>query len=282
MKTILISFADNRYRKALERLEEWTKEFPFTERHFHTERNTFTRSYWRELKPWLYRRGYGYWEWKGKLVKQYLEQMDEGDILVWSDVGVYWNASPAALRRFSMYVKQLTGSKSILAFQEPYIEKEWTKGDLLEALNAYDDTNITNTLQLWSGCFFIQKTQESCEMIDKWASINERRKELETDHRSTIPNLPGFKEHRHDQSSFSVLVKQMPHIEVSWKETQPEKQDNWESLIDFPIQARRHKLDGRPLSVVLWNKVLHPWRSCLNFYFRHMKQYEWVGDHYPW
>lgn len=109
MKTILVSFADWHYRKALERLEEYTRAFPFDERHLHTERNTFDRAYWRGLKPWLYRRGFGYWEWKGRLVEQYLRGLDEGDVLVWSDAGVYWNASPAALERFSQYISMLGG-----------------------------------------------------------------------------------------------------------------------------------------------------------------------------
>lgn len=280
-KIILISFADHRYRKALDRLEEWTKDFPFTERHFLTERNSLTRSYWHKLKPWLYRRGYGYWEWKAQLVKQYLDKMDEGDVLVYSDAGVYWNSSPIALQHFSHYIDQLK-EQSILAFQERYIEKDWTKGDLFKALNAYDDTSITDSNQLWCGCFMMRKSAETMAMVNKWIDINELKKELITDHRSITPNFPGYQEHRHDQSSFSVLVKQMPHIEISWKEAQPEQWDDWESLAAYPIQARRHKFDGRPLSVVLWNKALHPWRSFLNFYFRHIRHYEWKGNHYPW
>lgn len=34
---------------------------------------------------------------------------------------------------------------------------------------------------------------------------------------SAVPNKEGFKEHRHDQSSFSVQVKKMPHTEISWR-----------------------------------------------------------------
>lgn len=128
----------------------------------------------------------------------------------------------------------------------------------------------------------MMKSAESVAMMNRWIEINEPKKELITDHRSSIPNLEGFKEHRHDQSSFSVLVKQMPHVEISWQETQPTTKGDWESLNEYPIQARRHKEQNRPLSVVLWNKALHPWRTFLNFYFRRLRHYEWLGGKYPW
>lgn len=96
-KLILVSFADKRYRNALNRLEKYTRSYPFTERYFHTQENCFTKTYWRYLKPWFYRRGYGYWDWKARLVKYYYEKASEGDIIVWSDAGVYWNSSEKAL-----------------------------------------------------------------------------------------------------------------------------------------------------------------------------------------
>ncbi len=281
-KIILVSFADSRYRNALARLENYTRDFPFTERHFHTEKNTFTREYWHNLKPWLYRRGYGYWEWKGHLVRHYLGRMETDDILVWSDAGVYWNNTPKAKYRFKEYCNLLGGDKNILAFQEPYIEQEWSKGDLLVALKAYNDDEICLSKQLWTGCFFIKKVPETVNLIDKWASINERRHELETDKRSKVPNKKGFKEHRHDQSSFSVLVKNIPHIEISHTETQPVVKGDWESMKDFPIQARRHKEKLRPIPVIIKNKLLRPWRMFLNFYFRKIRDYDYLTRSYPW
>lgn len=67
-----MSFADRRYRNAMKRLDIASANFPFTERHFCDETNTFDKKYWRKLKPWLYRRGFGYWEWKGLVVKSIL------------------------------------------------------------------------------------------------------------------------------------------------------------------------------------------------------------------
>lgn len=284
-RIILVSFADRRYRNAMKRLEKYTENFPFTERHFCDETNTFDKRYWRELKPWLYRRGYGYWKWKADLVKSYLEKLDDGDVIVYSDGGICWNPTPQAMSRFEEYVQMLSLEKPILAFQEPYMEQEWTKGDLLKAAGAYDNEGICKSLMLWGGCFIIMKSPMSMKFMDSWISLNAIGKELITDHKSSVPNKPGFKEHRHDQSSFSVLVKQIPHVEISFHETQVEDRGNpeaWKQLDNYPILARRTKEIGRPLSEVIRNKLFRPWRMFLNFYFRKIRNYEFAGTKYPW
>lgn len=280
-KLVLVSFADNRYRNALKRLEACTKDFPFTERHFHNEKNTFDKQYWRRLKPWLYRRGYGYWEWKGQLVQHYLDKLDEGDFLVYSDAEVYWNATDTALKRFAEYLSMFNDKQQILAFQESCIEQEWTKGDVLQELGVYNDQNICNTAQLWGGCFILRKSEVVCEFVDEWCNINKLEKEYITDKRSESPNKLGFKEHRHDQSSFSILVKKLPHIEISYCETTPPSEQSWQELLAYPIQGRRHKLENRPLGEIVKNKLLRPWRMILNIYFRKVRKYEYIGG-YSW
>jgi hypothetical protein len=119
------------------------------------------------------------------------------------------------------------------------------------------------------------------ELVNRWIELNDLNKELITDKRSTIPNKEGFKEHRHDQSIFSVLVKTCPHIEIPWQETQVED-GNWEKLKDHPIQARRLKELDRPKSEIIKNKLLRPWRDFLGFYFKKIRHYEYLCDHYPW
>ena len=129
------------------------------------------------------------------------------------------------------------------------------------------------------------KSPMSMKFMDSWFSLNAIGKELITDYKSSVPNKPGFKEHRHDQSSFSVLVKQMPHVEISFHETQVEDRDNpeaWKQLDNYPILAKRTKEVGRPLSEIIKNKLLRPWRMFLNFYFRKIRNYEFAGTKYPW
>lgn len=280
-KLILVSFADSRYRNSLKRLEEQTREFPFDERYFLTEKNCLTKEYWRKLKPWLYRRGYGFWAWKSSIVKDYLNKLDDGDMLFWSDAGIMWNATPESLLKFDEYIKMLSGDNDILVFGQPTIEKEWTKGDVLEALGVYNNEEICNSNQYWAGCFLVKKTKRTEEFINRLIDLCELSKELITDKRSSVPNREGFKEHRHDQSLFSVLVKTYPHVAIPWQETQVED-GNWEKLKNNPIQSRRLKEQDRPKSEIIKNKLMRPWRDFLGFYFTKIRHYEYLCDHYPW
>ena len=280
-KVVLVSFADKRFRNSLIRLEQQTREFPFDERHFLNEDNCLSKEYWRNLKPWFYRRGYGFWAWKASIIKEYLCKINDGDLLFWSDAGIYWNYSNKSKNRFDEYVKMLTGDNDILTFSQPTIEKHWTKGDVLEAIGVYSNEDICNSQQLWAGLFLIKKTPRTTDFINRWVELNELKKELITDKRSTTPNKKGFIEHRHDQSVFSVLVKTYPHIVIPWQETQVQDV-GWDCLADYPIQARRLKELDRPKSEIIKNKLLRPWRDFLNFYFKKIKHYEYTCDHYPW
>lgn len=264
-------------------MERRTRAFPFTSRHFHDETNCLTPAYWRRLRPWLYRRGFGYWEWKARLVEHYLATLADGDILVYSDAGICWNATPAARRRFREYLAMLSGGRDIVAFSQPFAEQEWTKGDVLATLGVYDDESVCRSGQLWAGAFLMRKSAAVAQMVRRWNAVNRRELELITDRRSRLAaDKAGFREHRHDQSIFSCLVKTMPHATVPFSETTPAEGQTWDDLRSFPILARREKELMRPRVEVIRNKLLRPWRMLLNVYFRHIRHYYYPYDTYPW
>lgn len=279
-KLILVSFADKRFRNSLKRLEEQTRDFPFDERHFLTQDNCLTKEYWRKLKPWLYRRGYGYWSWKSAIVKDFYDRLDDGDMLFWSDAGIYWNYTEKSLKHFEEYIQMLSEGNDILVFSQPTIEKNWTKGDVFEAIGAYNNMEICNSNQFLGGLFLIKKTDQTIDFINRFYALCDLKKELVTDKHSSKPNKEGFIENRHDQSIFSVLVKTYPHIVIPWQETQV-YDGNWDLLADFPIQARRLKEQDRPISEIMRNKLLRPWREILHIYFKYIRRYEYLSR-YTW
>ena len=103
-KTVFISFANSDFAMTLERLKKQMlscKDLPFTEYHFFTEKD-LDRDFMRKLKPWLYRRGFGYWRWKSHLVDKVLSTLTDGDILVYADAGCDFNAK--GLPRLMQYI----------------------------------------------------------------------------------------------------------------------------------------------------------------------------------
>lgn len=267
---ILLSFADKRYTTALSRIRELTKDFPFTLRYFLNE-DDLPKEYMKTLRYKTHRRGFGYWKWKSYLVKNMLEKMQNGDILVYSDAGVYWNNK--GLKRFQEYLYMLESGKDfIITFQQPYLEKDYSKGDILGFTDTYDNADITVSLQLWGGLFILKKSTEAVDFVNKWYDLCHNHYYLITDRKSERQNLPGFIENRHDQSAFSLLVKQHSHIEISYKECQAVNRV-WDDMDEYPMQGRRDNKRLLSLKEKIKRKSFIPYKRMIGLYlkiFEHM------------
>lgn len=265
-KIILISFANTDFKKSLDRLEYSTRNFPFNERFFLTEKN-LPKEFLKNLYYKRHRRGFGYWRWKSYLVNSYFRQLEENDILVYSDAGNYWNIN--GINRFNEYIKLCDSIESgILVFQENYPEKMYTKGDLLNYFNVYDNPQITDSNQFWGGAFIIRKTKISSEFISRWTNVHKNHYDLTTDKKSKKPNYPEFVENRHDQSTFSILAKLYPHVEISFEET-TSKDNHWEKLDNYPIQARRLRFQEQSkIKKIIRKFIMSPYRFLLIQYLR--------------
>ena len=130
----------------------------------------------------------------------------------------------------------------------------------------------------------LKNSPVSEKILNDLIALNNLSKELITDQRSIVANKPGFKEHRHDQSTFSLTAKRYPHIEISWKETHVDDSNCLNvnaANCNSPILAKRTKEIGRPKSEIIKNKLLRPWRSFLHFYFKYIRNYDYRGK-YVW
>ena len=153
------------------------------------------------------KRGYGYWLWKSYIVKTQLEAMNENDILVYADAGCSINLN--GKNRLNEYFDLVNSSDyGILSFQLGHLEKIWTKMDLFDHLNAYE---YLETGQLIGGIFVIRKCNHSVNLVNKWYETC-CMYDLINDSPSKIKNDETFREHRHDQSVWSLLRKQQGSV----------------------------------------------------------------------
>ena len=179
------------------------------------------------------RRGYGYWVWKPYVVKSYMESdMAEGDVLVFADAGCTLNIHGRP--RMLEYLDKVRNHESgILSFQMNHLlEREWTKMDLIRVLGAEP---LMATGQVMSGIWLIRKCEKTMELMNRWYALC-CQYSLIDDSPSVAPNHPTFVEHRHDQSVWSILVKQAGsafiHDETFFA-------PDWERGIRFPILETR-------------------------------------------
>ena len=192
--------------------------------------------FWNQHKNFIEtnRRGYGYWVWKSYLVNKTLDKMNDGDILLYCDVGCEYNIN--AKDRLNEYIDIVNNSESgILSFYLPYPEYEWTKNDLFKYLECSDD--IKNSCQNITTFFLLKKCPNSINFANKFyetcCNYN-----LINDSQSITHNHKIFKEHRHDQSVFSCLCK----IYNSEKIEDASYYINWnEAGLNSPILAKRNR-----------------------------------------
>jgi len=203
-------------------------------------------------------RGFGYWAWKAQIILQTLSQMDDGDLLQYTDAGCHLNTSGREnlLRYFSRAEQSVTGILGFQAVPPDFHNKKislpdlreykWCKGDLLDALGVRCQMSIINTQTIGATVLFIKKCDASLSIIQQWLQTYDSNISLIDDSVSKSENIIGFVEHRHDQAIFSLLGK-MHNIEtVSAYEywypsaTIPFLPD-WRILQKYPVHVKRDK-----------------------------------------
>jgi hypothetical protein len=148
-------------------------------------------------------RGYGYWRWKPALCLRHFETLAPGDVLLYADAGCVFN--PPAKARLLEYA-EMARAHGIVGFQMTHIERQWTKRELLQVFKCEHRPEIVNTGQVEATAFVVAKTEHTERILRSWNAIP-RWSPLAIDDTLTMPQASDFREHRHDQSIFSLLLK---------------------------------------------------------------------------
>jgi hypothetical protein len=146
-------------------------------------------------------RGYGYYIWKPYLIKKTMEQMQDGDKLFWLDsVCEIDKRNNENLLKYLKYVETdyIIGSRN-------GVEREWSKIDLILRLNMLEAKYLEN-LQRQANAILLLVCDKTRALVNEWYDICCDYHFLD-DSSDTHERLRGFKEHRHDQSIFSLLTK---------------------------------------------------------------------------
>lgn len=149
-------------------------------------------------------KGFGCMIWKPYIIKEVLDTLNDGDILVYCDAGCAYNKY--GLRRLQSYVQRASTCPSgIVCFRlYDHLNCQWTKGDVSHALDPVGQ--YANERQVTSCLLVVRKCVASCALIDEWSSYaNTNQHKMFDDSPSKVPNHPLFKGHRHDQSILSLL-----------------------------------------------------------------------------
>lgn len=162
------------------------------------------KAYYQEHKDILDQpRGAGYWLWKPYVILDALESLQWNEYLMYVDAGVLYYSSVYPL------VDQLQKDGQDIYFSAQFWPNEyWNKRDTY-VLMGCDTEEYYLANRVAAGYMLIKKTPNAVKFVKQWQLYMEDV-HLATDQPSVCgkPELPNFKEHRHDESVLSILVKQ--------------------------------------------------------------------------
>lgn len=164
-------------------------------------------TFWKQHEDFILnnKRGFGYWIWKPYLIKKTMDNLNDGDIILYLD-----SQSRVIIEEKEHLLKyiDIVKEKKIL-FSYDYTnaapEINFNKSDLIYKLNMENDKSIFDN-QFYAHAQLIYVCKETRELINSIYSYACEYHNID-DTPSIIPNHPTFIDHRHDQSVFSLLVK---------------------------------------------------------------------------
>ena len=201
MNNYLISYATPNYYKNQRRLNKSALAFGVDEVESYTRSKIKRSKFYRENRVVLDKeRGSGYWLWKPYIILDFIEQMDDGDLLIYMDTGV------EIIRDITPLVDICTQQGGILLFgNHGHLNKVWTKRDCFVAMDC-DSDKYYNSEQITASFQFYIKNERSLSFLREYLFYCQNPSII-----TDIPNIcglenfPEFVSHRHDQSVLSLL-----------------------------------------------------------------------------
>jgi hypothetical protein len=154
-------------------------------------------------------RGAGYWIWKCQIIKQHLSMLNENDILFYIDAGCSFNNNDKAYQTFNEYI-DIINSHSFLRFTVGMPEAHWTNNFCINFFSKKYNVpyeSLAETDQLIATVIGFKKNSLSVEFINEYINCLEQDPNIITDFYNDTEKRAVFKDHRHDQSLFSLLYK---------------------------------------------------------------------------
>lgn len=146
-------------------------------------------------------RGGGYWLWKPYVICKALHQINDDDYLLYVDSGSYFISDMHTI----IGCMEKNGD-DIISFSLPFVEKQWTKMEILEYMACKNSSKVIDSCQRIATFIFMRKNSRTVAFMERYLFISQQ-KMLITDQLDTSIQDDSFIENRHDQSIFSVLAK---------------------------------------------------------------------------
>jgi len=205
-KTYFFTFGDDNYKNSKIRIEKEAKNFGFDCINIYGPEN-LSQEFLEKTRPWIdMPRGKGYWLWKAFLLKKTFEMMEEGDFVTYVDAGC--TISLYGKETYNGYLKMLEESDSgMIRFSyEKTPEEMFTNESVFEYFGKKDDIEFRRSDILMNGIFVMKKCENSIKYVEEFYKVATEAPVIFSDEHNSN-HCECYKDHRHDQSVSSCLVK---------------------------------------------------------------------------
>lgn len=212
MNLHLVYFGDNNFSLGKNRIKKQAKNFgifksiiEFGEKDL--ENNSFWEQYAQPMmlpRSGMPGRYYAYYACKPYFILKALERIPKNDVLLYVDSGCELNKN--GLEKLQQYYEECVQTEGVF-FTLDLPETQWTKMDTYRRIVGNNDEYLM-TRQIISTISFLKNTEMVCDLVQKWIDIcvEENGRYLD-DSPSQLLNDQIFRENRHDQSIWSLLLK---------------------------------------------------------------------------
>ena len=187
-------------------------------------------------------KGYAYWSWKPYIIKQTLEEMNDGDILLYMDAGSTLNINNDSIGNFNNFINQSIENK-LGYYRTIGITKYYSTRKLISAVENYYDYSFKDeelmVKEIQASTIILPKNKTSADIVNDWNHIAQNNFDTITDVYNNEDNGDGFIRNQHDQSLLSlILIKyNIPSIDgiKSWTS------GDWNTLNHMPFLDTRKR-----------------------------------------
>ncbi len=196
-----------------------------------------------------YPKGAGLWAWKPALVLRAMQLAPLNTHIYYIDAGC--EISPLGVKRFEQLDEYLF-DRSALLFHLPFLENEWTKPEMLECFPAANGT--TQIQATWFGLKNDAIGRNIAEFWYEYSRVNEFQFLKDPPAEKLYP----AKEHRHDQSLLSCIIKtHFKNITIlPWEDVfAPWLYHRYSEILFAPVHALRNRSGISILNPIIKNSA---------------------------
>lgn len=194
-----------------------------------------------------YKRGYGLWIWKPKIILDALRSANDGDIVVYCDAGMHLNSK--GLRRYREYVQMLDTCDMItFANNDAYKAQHYVKQDAVQAYYPPFATQLNP--YCYAGVMMLKRTPRTLALVTDWLALCETYHFLDTGPSVNFPEAPNYIGNDCDNGLFNLCLAKHSistaiypdeaNVYTPWgTQHYTASPEEWSILDAYPFQCRR-------------------------------------------